>query len=250
MSNAQDASSQPLLQPGLSSFALKIIAIFGMACNHAAYIFYFHTPFPLTVCLFSLGGITFPVMAFLLVEGYHHTSNVKKYALRLLLFALISEIPFWLFLAHEGNVLFTLLIGLAILYLYDHLENRGVFWLTFAALTGLSALCDWGILGPVMILMMRVLPDRRKRIIYPLLLPIISQGIPHALTMISTLSLTPLPFALYALIGCTLAIPLLLSYNGLRGRPLKYFFYVFYPLHILLLGLAKGLLLGDWSLGA
>ncbi len=242
-------SSTTARPAGLSSFALKLVAIVGMTLNHAGYLFYYHLPFEAHLILFAVGGITFPVMAFLLVEGYRHTSNIKRYAGRLFVFALISEVPYWLFLAHEGNVLFTLLIGLIALYLYDHIKQRAAFWLAFVGLTLLSMACDWGLLGPLMILMMRALPGPRQRIVYPLLLPIASHGIPPLLTIVATLSLTPLPSALYALVGCTLAIPLLMAYNGSRGRPLKYFFYAYYPAHILVLGLAKGLLLGDWTLG-
>lgn len=252
-SSANLAASSPTASDpapaGLSSFALKIIAIVGMTMNHAAYIFYPYLPFEARCALFAVGGVTFPVMAFLLVEGYRFTSNIRKYAGRLLLFALISEVPYWLFLSHEGNVLFTLLLGLMALYLYDHLEQRAVFWLAFAALVAVSATCDWGILGVIMILMIRALPDRRKRVVYPILLPIAATGLPRLSLLMSTLDLVQVPFMLYAFMGCIAAIPLLLSYNGRRGRPLKYFFYAYYPAHILILGLAKGMVFGDWTLG-
>ena len=209
---------------GVSSFTLKVVAIVGMTFNHACYIFYPYLPAEALLLLFGFGGLTFPIMAFLLVEGYHHTSNIKRYAGRLLASALVSQVPYGLFLAHNLNVLFTLLIGLGILYLYDTMESRGGFWLAAAALVTASALCDWGIIGPLMILMMRAIPDRRQRIVLPLLV-------------------------LYPLLGCTATIPLLLAYNGSRGRPMKWLFYAYYPAHILVLGLAKGLLLGDWGLG-
>lgn len=234
---------------GLSSFALKVVAIVGMALNHSAYIFYPYLPTEALCVMFAVGGVTFPVMAYLLVEGYQHTSNVRRYGIRLFVFALISQVPFWLFLAPEGNVLFPLLIGLAALYLYDHMKNRVAFWLVFAALTALSIHCDWGILGPLIIIMMRAIPNRRQRIILPLLLPIVGYGLPALSDFVATLDLVDLPFALYPLIGCTSAIPLLLAYNGSRGRPMKWFFYAFYPAHILILGLAKGLLLNDWTPG-
>ena len=67
-------------------------------------------------------------MAFLLVEGYRRTSNVKRYAFRLGVFALVSQLPYGLFLADNGNVLFTLLIGLGVLYADEHMRNRGAFW--------------------------------------------------------------------------------------------------------------------------
>ena len=135
------------------------------------------------------------------------------------------------------------------MYLYDRLENRAGFWAIAAALTPASSLCDWGILGPIMVLMMKVLEDRRQRVVYPLLLPILADGIPALARYLASSNLVLLSFALYPLAGCTATIPLLLSYNGKRGLPMKWFFYAYYPLHILVLGLAKGLLLNDWTWG-
>ena len=210
---------------GVSSFTLKVVAIVGMTFNHACYIFYPYLPAEALLLLFGFGGLTFPIMAFLLVEGYHHTSNIKRYAGRLLAFALVSQVP------------------------YDTMESRGGFWLAAAALVTASALCDWGIIGPLMILMMRAIPDRRQRIVLPLLVPILGNGLPALSDYMAAFDPALLPFALYPLLGCTATIPLLLAYNGSRGRPMKWLFYAYYPAHILVLGLAKGLLLGDWGLG-
>lgn len=238
--NAPDATRR-----GLSSFALKLAAIAGMTCNHACYIFYDHLPDHVLPLLFCLGGITFPIMAFLLVEGYRHTSNVRRYAMRLLVFACVSQIPYGLFLAPNGNVLFTLLLGLALLHGYDHLKNRVAFWTLGAVGTALSALCDWGVLGPIMILMMHALPDAKQRVGYPLLVSSLSLGLP-SLSQAAESQLA-LANVLYAATGAVVALPLLLAYDGRRGRPLKWFFYAYYPAHIAVLGLIKGLLLGDWS---
>ena len=108
---------------GYSSFVLKLVAIITMTCNHAGYIYYAHLPFAARVILIAVGGITFPIMAYMLVEGYKYTSSITRYAGRLAIFALISQVPFWLFLGHEGNVLFSLLAGLGILWASDNIEN-------------------------------------------------------------------------------------------------------------------------------
>lgn len=245
---ANTTATQPTF--GVSSFALKMIAIAGMTLNHFCYIFYPYLPTEIVCALFGFGGLTFPIMAFLLVEGYRHTSNLKRYALRLFAFALISQLPYSLFLAPSTpNVLFTLLISLAILHLNDTMDNRGAFWLAAGGLTMLSAPCDWGILGPVMICIMNTITDRRKRIILALLIPILGTGLPALSDYMNGFDLALLPFAIYPLAGCSAAIAFLLAYNGLRGRPMKWLFYAYYPAHIAVLGMTKGLLLGDWGIG-
>ncbi len=120
---------------GLSSFALKMVAIVGMTANHAAYLFDAQLPFAARCLLYAAGGLTFPVMAFLLVEGYRHTSNVKKYALRLALFAVLSEVPFdlmyggtWFYPVHQ-NVIWTLLLGLLGIHLMETVRKKKKTWL-------------------------------------------------------------------------------------------------------------------------
>lgn len=263
---------------GLSSFALKIVAIVGMTANHAAYLFADHLPLAAQCVLFGAGGLAFPVMAFLLVEGYRHTSNVGKYALRLGVFALVSQIPYGLFLASNGNVLFTLLIGLGVLYASDNLPNRAMFWGVAALGAVVSLTCDWGFVGVIMILLFgmlgagsegsaRTASDRPRRgaaqnpdfvppalltrigaISAPVLLVAVSNGLPlmgelfQAVAAAGDWSL--LPFVLYPLVGCPLTIPLLYAYRGRRGFPMKWFFYAYYPLHIVVLGLAYLVLYG------
>lgn len=231
---------------GLSSFVLKVVAIVGMTANHACYLLYPGAlPVEAACVLFTIGGLTFPIMAFLIVEGYRHTSNVRRYALRLFVFALVSQAPYWLILSHNGNVLFTLLLGLITLYLHDRMQNRVAFWAAFLTIVAASSLCDWGVIGIVMIFMMRVLPDRHERVVLPVLLPVLAVGLPALSEFVTTGELFALLNALYAFVGCGLTVPLMLAYNGQRGRPMKYFFYAYYPLHIVALGLVKWALLGS-----
>ena len=66
--------------PSVTAFALKVAAIVGMTCNHIANVFGSELPGGAMVALYSLGGLTFPIMAYLLCEGYRHTSSVRRYA--------------------------------------------------------------------------------------------------------------------------------------------------------------------------
>ena len=81
-----------------------------------------------------IGRMAFPIYCFLLVEGFLHTSNVKKYGLRLLLFACLSEIPFDLALTGQiwdtsySNVFFTLVIALMAMWAFSYIEKFAEFW--------------------------------------------------------------------------------------------------------------------------
>ena len=168
----------------------------------------------------SIGRLAFPIFCFLIVEGFLHTKNPKKYALRLFLFSLISEIPFdialkgaWVF-PDKQNVYFTLLIGLLVLI--------GISWfqdMPWAAATAAAAgmyaahllSTDYGFKGVFMILVLYLFRS------YPLY-----QGIAGASACAWE---WPAPAAF---------LPVLF-YNGKRGRQVKYFFYFFYPVHLMLL---------------
>lgn len=169
-----------------------------------------------------IGRPAFPIFCFLLVEGFLHTRNSRKYALRLFLFALISEIPFDLAIcgtlvtfSHQ-NVYFTLLIGLLVMMASDRLPKKNWIQLFIFAL-GLAAgallRTDYGWKGVFLIEILYLLRYDRKY-----------QCIAGAIAI----SWEPA--------GALAFLPVL-AYNGERGISLKYFFYLFYPVHLLIFGL-------------
>ncbi len=183
----------------------------------------------------AIGRLAFPIFCFLLVEGFLHTKNVKKYALRLGLFALISELPFDLAFNEEllevsyQNVFFTLLIGLLVLIGLKYFEETlplHLSWLRFiVALTGILLAVflrtDYDAFGVMLIVLLyefRNLPKLRC--------------IAGAILMLFN-----------STTGC-LAFLLIWFYNGERGKQLpKYFFYAFYPVHLMLLWLVRMLIM-------
>lgn len=223
---------------GISASTLKLIAIAGMLLDHIGIVFGHAVPFWVKCALYAFGGLTFPIMAYLLGEGYRHTSNFRRYALRLLLFAVLTQLPYSLVLMPQGNVLFTLLLGLLALYFYDHMKSRPGFWLVFAGIVLASSFLDWGLIGVPMVLLYAHTKEKWKRLLLPYLLPLLFFVL-FPLFSMQTGFLDYLPQTLFVLVGCTLSIPLLGAYNGERGRPMKYFFYVFYPVHIIILGLIR-----------
>lgn len=113
----------------MSTFALKLIAIVTMTIDHVGSVFFQNHPWLYLICKI-IGRLAFPIFAFLIVEGFFHTSNIKKYLTRLGVFALISEIPFdlafydtYMYLGHQ-NIFFTLFLGLLTIYLISMVEAK------------------------------------------------------------------------------------------------------------------------------
>ena len=204
---------------GIDAFTLKMIAAVTMLIDHTGYIF-----FPQYVFLRIIGRIAFPIFAFLIVEGFMHTRNVKKYIYRMIAFALITEIPFdfafygtvnW---GHQ-NVLITFTLALLALYI-DRQYSRKV---GIAAAFGLALLAefigsDYGMFGVIVVMMFYWNYDRfYNKLIF------------------GTATLTLLVSS-YQIFDVMAMIPIGL-YNGKKGIGVKYFFYVFYPGHLLILGM-------------
>ncbi len=252
---------------GINAYQLKLIAIIGMTFNHIGLVFgnYIlqdygtgnYLPVFIETALYAFGGLTIPIMAFMISEGYKYTSNFKRYVGRLLCFAAAAYIPFaWVFHAPLFNVLFTFAMGLITLYLHDHMKNRVGFWFVFAGLTAATVVMDGALAGVPMILLYHVLEGKRGRLVIPALILacikiimfIFRFAVPDWTVETILLGLPDLSFAF---VGCMLTIPLLSKYNGKQygnTKPPKYLFYIYYPAHILILCLVRGFMFGEWFL--
>lgn len=214
----------------LDSFWLKLIAILTMVIDHVGAVF-----FPQVEWIRCIGRISFPIFCFLLVEGYFHTRNVKKYLLRLGIFAFLSEIPFdLLFIGREDmwnaqNIFFTLFIGLAAVYCMDLSNKRWSLNYNLVAVMNiviLLAACglawmlktDYSLVGVLYILVFYLYRGRNGMIFV-------------VLGVITFAAYNGFVNQIYAI----LAVPIIACYNGKKGRSMKYFFYVFYPAHLLIL---------------
>lgn len=231
---------------GINASTLKIIAIIGMTMDHIGIIMGDFIPPWLKVVLYAPGGLTFLIMAYLMEEGYRHTKNFKKYALRLFIFALISLLPFmWAMKMFAFNVIFSLFAGLIAIYLYDHMKNRVLYWIVFVLLAAITIFCDWPVIGVIIILCHHTIKNKKRRVITPVIIACVTLVIPMLLQYFlipGTALIDILPSIAYGLVGCTATIPLLLNYNGERGKPMKYFFYAYYPAHLAILALIRMLI--------
>lgn len=202
-----------------NNFTLKMIAIVTMAIDHIGAVL-----FPQYEIFRIIGRIAFPIFAFTLVEGFLHTRNVKEYMMRLGLLAIISEIPFDLAffgtpldLRHQ-NVFYTLFLGIAMLYLMLKTISRvkQVFIMIGMLLLSEFLRTDYNSAGLFMIYFYYYFHNSR-------MLQLISMSCINVFYMGST--------QVYA---CLAAIPIAM-YNGQRGPSVKWFFYWFYPVHLMIL---------------
>ena len=190
----------------LNGFHLKLIAACTMFIDHMG-----HTLFPTVLWLRCIGRLAFPIFCFLIAEGCVYTRDRRKYALRLLAFALLSEVPFDLMVGgtvwypYSQNVLWTLLAGALICWCVDwalRKKTPAAFLLTGAAEA--AAFCLLELAGT----------DYRG---WGMLLVVLFYGVRSLAAL----------------------LPLWL-YNGRRGYSnlvVQYGFYAFYPVHILILSL-------------
>ena len=236
----------------ISASALHIMAMIFMLCDHL-----WATIIPGNQWLTCLGRLAFPIFAFMIVEGYFHTDNLKRYALRLFLSALISEIPFNLmysssviFPFHQ-NVIWTLLLGLGLIHINELAARKGKIWLRILTgcitviagfLLGTLTMVDYFGVGVVTILVFYFFRKRKWWcllgqivILYYLNVEVLS-GLYFEITILGkTIHIVQQGLALLALVPIWL-------YQGRKGNKSKVFQYIcygFYPVHMLLLYLLR-----------
>ena len=237
----------------LNANIIKIIAILAMTLDHVAWLLYpGYANEVLPIILHIIGRLTCPIMCYFIAEGYHHTKDVDKYTKRLFIFAFLSHVPYLFasmnFIDWKSFIPF---------YYGEILNQTSVMWPL-----------AWGLV------MLRVANSEKiKEKIKPLLILLICIiTFPSDWSCIASLCVLAIGtnkgnfkkqmlwmvfyVAIYALVyffaldkiygilqmGVILAIPILWTYNGQRGdnpkinKIMKWFFYVYYPLHLLILG--------------
>ena len=237
---------------GWNGNQLKLIAIIAMTIDHLAWTLApgYSTEWWVLLCHLA-GRLTAPIMWFFIVEGWHYTHDVRKYTLRLFLLALVSHfaynfcfgIPMLPFregsFFNQTSVAWSMACGLVLLRI--HSNEKTASWLKFALtilICVISFPSDWSCVASMAILYMGVSRgDFKKQMVWMMVWSAV-----YALVYFLFLD------RLYGLLqlGTCLTIPLLRCYNGRRGRwkGMGKLFYVYYPLHLALLGLLRTALRG------
>lgn len=246
----------------MTQFALKLIALLSMLLDHTAKVLPvtellspwlgMETAMLVRDTMLVLGRMAFPMFAWFAAEGCRRTSSMGKYVLRLLVFAVLSEIPFQLCFYGRSfdalvpachNVLFTMLLAALAVWAGKGLEQLRVPELVAYLLPALIAITlgwflhtDYNAWGVALILGLYYMNDRKGQFLWMAAWISVFQLIWHGwngntLTWLSASGNIQLLYWLGALTGEAV----LMTYNGERGPRIKWLFYVFYPVHLLLL---------------
>ena len=235
---------------GLNSLSLRVIAMIAMLGDHMWF-----TIVEGNDWLTYVGRIAFPIFAFLLVEGFYHSSNRGKYFSRLFIFAIFSELPFNLMVngtfaySKHQNVLWTLLIGLLVMMVIEIVRNKldnvmvtGIVTIVvsyFGYYIATSSVVDYSGYGILTIVLFYTCYNLRYAwigqligLIYINCFMLIGQTIPLHLFG-NTFELPIQSFAILSLF-------FIWKYNkqlGPHNKYAQYSFYLFYPLHMLILAI-------------
>lgn len=237
-----------------NSNVIKLIAIIAMTVDHVAWAIFrdFNTN-PIAIVMHIIGRITCPIMCFFVAEGYHHTRNINKYTLRMFIFAFISHFPYvlasWNFVDwhsfipfyygsvfNQTSVMWSLAWGLVLLRIAN--SEKIKTWLKYILILLICAVSfpsDWSCIAALCVMFMGL--NRGKFKIQMIWL--VAMVAIYAIVYIFAIDLV------YGFIqfGVILSVPILLLYNGQRGKNktankiIKWVYYIYYPLHLLIIGL-------------
>lgn len=242
----------------MSALILRIIACLAMLLDHIGY-------YSNNLFLRAIGRVAFPIFVYLICNGYKHTSCKWRYALRLAVFAVISQIPFSLFCTNtitymQGNVFITLLIALLCIWATDMLlRNRVTRWLCWLPMVVIGILyqlgvlrSDYGVRGIILAMAFYLLDGRA---VWKRILTVLACLIAVFYNQLISVGLSVVTGSWHPIVLSTWdwwqlfslgSLPLIFLYNGKKGpqpanrvlsKLTQIGFYLFYPAHMLVLWL-------------
>ena len=224
----------------LSGNTIKIIAIIAMIIDHVGWAFVNENTV-VGVIIHTIGKITGPIMCYFIAEGNHYSKNLSKYVERLAIFALISHVPYNIFV-NQGkitliptSVIFTLMCGLLALIVFEKIENKLIKIILIALLVAITYWADWAIFGVLFVLVFGIFyGDFKKQMIAFVILnfckvfyyALFVDGVSNYYMMVPRV------------LSTILFVLILSLYNGTKGgsKYSKWTFYIIYPLQFLIIG--------------
>ncbi len=237
----------------LNANHLKLIAIIAMTVDHLSDLIFPGYPMhPASLGLHLIGRLTAPIMWFFVCEGFYYTQNLKKYLLRMFIFAVISHfaycfafgisyIPFRDSIFNQTSVMWPLFWAVVALWIYNA-ENKLKSWHKYALLMLINVITfpsDWSCIAVMAILSMYDYRNDIKKQTLAMLCWVLM----YALISFFFVS------KVYGLIqmGVIFVYPLMKLYNGEKGKAkwMKWLFYLYYPAHLVMLGILRLIIHGD-----
>ena len=203
----------------MTSFVLKIIAVITMTMDHYSKIADGPEWFSL------VGRVSFPLFAFLIGEGFRYTKDRKKYFYRIFLYALVLQIPDLLSIEkYDGNIFFTLSFGILSLLILNNTKLNKFIKIILVIIIVVSAemlTLDYGSYGVMIIIIFYLFREN------------------NIMTAFSFTAVNILWISFFQMSATQLysifVLPLIFLYNGKEGKKMKLFFYLYYPLHLIVL---------------
>ena len=238
----------------LNSNHLKVIAIIAMTIDHIADLIYPGMPNNIiSNILHIIGRLTAPIMFFFICEGFYYTKNLKKYILRLFIFAIISHIAYCFAFGinympfssgnifNQTSIMWSLAWSVVALYIINYKTNLKEWqkWLLVILINIITFSSDWSCIAVMAILSMYSNRGNLKKQIISMSFWIIIYAVISYLFVSKTYGLITL--------AVILAYPLLNFYNGEKGKLnwMKWFFYLYYPLHLVIIGILRITIYGN-----
>lgn len=239
---------------GLNSNALKLIAIIAMTIDHVTWTVFpgYQKELPILL-LHTIGRLTMPIMCFFIAEGYHYTHNLSKYLIRLFTFSVISHfaynfafgipfIPFQTTVFNQTSIMWSLAWGLAALMVRESKNpklTQGRKTAIIIAISIVTFCSDWSSIAVLVVIGDGLYRGNFKKQMSEMLIYVAFYAAVYFLFVDRVYGLLQMAVAL--------SIPLLKQYNGQRGKlkGMKWFFYIYYPLHLVLCGILRIMLNGN-----
>ena len=238
----------------LNSNHLKLIAIIAMTIDHIADLIY-----PgmqnniISIILHIIGRLTAPIMFFFICEGFYYTKNLKKYILRLFIFAIISHfaycfafginyIPFSTGnIFNQTSIMWSLAWSVVALYIVNGKNNLKIWqkWILIILINVITFPSDWSCIAVMTILSMYSNRGNLKKQMLGMSFWALIYAIVSFLFVNKAYGLITL--------AVVLVYPLLKNYNGEKGKLnwMKWFFYLYYPLHLIVVGILRIIIYGN-----
>lgn len=247
---------------GLDRTSLKWIALVTMLIDHLGAVlgeeFYISLGVPWLYSVFRcVGRLSFPIFAFFIAEGWHYTRSKKRYFLTMLILAVISQ-PIYYFALNTNlfafNIFFTFLVSLTVMFLIDKIRQNkslaifnGFLIFVILVLTICMTIIDipvvYGIYGVLLSVIFYLFNHLNKKWAKSLMFSL-SALLMILYWLVHILLAESIEFNSFVSLFALLSIPILMLYNGEKGkRSLKGLFYSFYPAHLLVLYLISLLII-------